>query len=280
VIDQYGHARLADFGLLVIVSDPTNPTVSTTVAPAGTTRWMSPELLDPDNFGFKDSRPTKESDCYAFGMVIYEVLSGKAPFTPYRDFVVMRKIVEGERPERPQGTEGEWFTDYLWDTLQLCWAQQPGARPTVKAILGCLEHISFRADHRVDGTPRAVTPSSPAFSQSTVVVPPPPPVRKRRKDCDEDGPPPPKRRWQSGYDPQMPSSSDFQWTSDAPMRPAGLKAEIVRDLVNCACFHPSIHPLWSLCLKNVSACPSIFQPLPSCANDNPQAVLHERSKPK
>jgi len=39
----------------------------------GTTRWMSPELLDPDQFKITDCRPTKQSDCYAFGMVVYEV---------------------------------------------------------------------------------------------------------------------------------------------------------------------------------------------------------------
>ena len=38
----------------------------------GTCRWMSPELLDPQRFGSK-GRPTRESDCYALGMVIYEV---------------------------------------------------------------------------------------------------------------------------------------------------------------------------------------------------------------
>ena len=39
---------------------------------AGTFRWMSPELLDPSRFG-SDGRQTRESDCYALGMVIYEV---------------------------------------------------------------------------------------------------------------------------------------------------------------------------------------------------------------
>ena len=37
---------------------------------------MSPELLDPERFGVPESecnRPTRQSDCYAFGMVIYEV---------------------------------------------------------------------------------------------------------------------------------------------------------------------------------------------------------------
>jgi len=42
----------------------------------GTRRWMSPELLDPEKFGVpesEDNRPTRQSDCYALGMVIYEV---------------------------------------------------------------------------------------------------------------------------------------------------------------------------------------------------------------
>ena len=42
----------------------------------GTCRWMSPELLDPELFGIsqsEDDRPTRQSDCYALGMVIYEV---------------------------------------------------------------------------------------------------------------------------------------------------------------------------------------------------------------
>ena len=34
---------------------------------------MSPELLDPKRFNASDPRPTKESDRYALGMVIYEV---------------------------------------------------------------------------------------------------------------------------------------------------------------------------------------------------------------
>ena len=34
---------------------------------------MSPELYDPERFGATDDRPTKQSDCYALGMVVYEV---------------------------------------------------------------------------------------------------------------------------------------------------------------------------------------------------------------
>ena len=38
---------------------------------SGTLAWMSPEVLWPEKFGYKDARPTKASD--SLGMIIYEV---------------------------------------------------------------------------------------------------------------------------------------------------------------------------------------------------------------
>ncbi|KAF9642184.1 kinase-like protein [Thelephora ganbajun] len=142
LIDPNGHARLADFGLLTIISDHTNPTASSSFAVGGTIRWMSPELLYPDPSGLKVARPTKQSDCYALGMVIYEVLSGQAPFMPVHHYVVIRKVIEGEHPGRPEGSEGAWFTDDLWQTLNQCWAVQPKSRPSIGTILECLERVS------------------------------------------------------------------------------------------------------------------------------------------
>ena len=103
---------------------------------------MSPELLDPERFGFKDSQPTKESDCYALGMVVYEVLSSQAPFTQLKDYMVTLKVTNGERPARPGGVEGTWFTDDLWETLKLCWATGPEIRPNIEAVLERLGLVS------------------------------------------------------------------------------------------------------------------------------------------
>ena len=118
---------------------------------------MSPELLDPDQYGIKDGRPTKESDSYALGMVVLEVLSGHAPFQQYRDVIVMRLVLEGKRPERPNGPEGEWFTDELWQLLTLCWDSQRELRPGIETILEFLEQVSqtwkppsLRVDEDVD----------------------------------------------------------------------------------------------------------------------------------
>ena len=83
-----------------------------------------------------------ESDCYALGMVIYEVLSGKVPFATSVNVMVSRRVLEGDRPERPEGVQGLWFTNDLWGMLNLCWAAQSKSRPGIGVAFECLEQIS------------------------------------------------------------------------------------------------------------------------------------------
>ena len=104
---------------------------------------MSPELFDPDKFGLEDTRPTKRSDCYALGMLIYEVLSGRVPFCRYHGYVVIAKILKGERPRRLHGAGRTWFTDEVWDILECCWRPVPGDRPRIGDVLQCLEDASW-----------------------------------------------------------------------------------------------------------------------------------------
>ena len=92
LVNQDRRACVADFGLSTITGVRTHSAArnSDTVSllssrsndslvsftSGGTIRWMSPELLDPERFGVPESegdRPTRQSDCYALGMVIYEV---------------------------------------------------------------------------------------------------------------------------------------------------------------------------------------------------------------
>ena len=72
LVDSTGTARVTDFGLMVMTDLNTIALSNTVVSPGGTLGWMSPELLDPQGFG-SDGCPTPQSDCYALGMVIYEV---------------------------------------------------------------------------------------------------------------------------------------------------------------------------------------------------------------
>jgi serine/threonine protein kinase len=88
LINKHQRACIADFGLSTITGVTTHPAPGASRASlisndslmsfttGGTRRWMSPELLDPEMFGisqYEGDRPTRQSDCYALGMVIYEV---------------------------------------------------------------------------------------------------------------------------------------------------------------------------------------------------------------
>jgi len=138
LIDETGCARLADFGLLTIISDPENFLSSSSYAQGGTVRWMSPERIVPQEFGLKDGRPTESSDCYSLGMVIYETISGNPPFHEHRDITVSVKVLKGEHPPRGAG-----FTEGLWKMLETCWAFRPNNRPSIEDVLWRLESVSI-----------------------------------------------------------------------------------------------------------------------------------------
>jgi len=151
LIDQTGHARLADLGLLTIVSDPRYGSSSSSHTQGDTVRWMSPECISPERFGFKNSRPTISSDCYALGMVVYETISGNIPFHKDTDLTVSKKVVKGKRPPR-----GAKFTTSMWEMLGWCWAPKPNDRPSIEDVLRHLE-----------AAPNLSEPTSPRADEGT-----------------------------------------------------------------------------------------------------------------
>ena len=123
-------------------------------------RWMSPELIAPERFGFEICHPTKSSDCYALGMVVYETVSGNVPFHETPDRAVFLKVVDGQRPRREAV-----FTESLWKMMERCWMSRSIERPSVEDVLLCLEMCSnqqfpplpglgkgMEVDHGIDGS--------------------------------------------------------------------------------------------------------------------------------
>ena len=175
LINKERRACIADFGLTTVtgvakyaaagdsrVSLISNYSLMSFTA-GGTYRWMSPELLDPERFGMpqsEDNRPTEQSDCYALGMVIYEVcvhanksvfvngqlvisqvLCGHRPYVEiWSDSLVIKKVMEGIRPEKPEEAACLGFSSELWEIVERCWLEDHSARPVyvVEDILSCL----------------------------------------------------------------------------------------------------------------------------------------------
>lgn len=81
LIDSGNSARLADFGLTTIIDDSTVGSTTGGRGLQGTARWMAPELLQPERFGFPDRKrlPSKGTDVYALGMTILEVRTSTEP---------------------------------------------------------------------------------------------------------------------------------------------------------------------------------------------------------
>jgi len=147
LISQDCRTCIADFGLSTIAGDRSRAATGSLVSVVSndtvvsftsgmTPRWASPELLCGD-------RPTRESDCYAFGMVIYEVLCGHVPYHGIqRETAVMQAIFDGHRPKRPKDAMDLGFTESLWETVEKCWLEDRSARPDVKYILSHLRGAS------------------------------------------------------------------------------------------------------------------------------------------
>ena len=121
---------------------------------------MSPERISPQDFGCKTSRPSKPSDCYSLGMVIYEIISGNVPFHEDRDLTVFVKVLKGERPHREVG-----FANSLWNMVEQCWMPQPSHRPNVEDVLRCLETCSNQTAGGMEGDPSFDSHISPPDEQ-------------------------------------------------------------------------------------------------------------------
>lgn len=179
LVDDEYMPRIADFGLMSIMKDTDTIDTHTSAGGIGTPRWSAPELLDPPVFGFKSCLPSKESDCYSFGMTIYEVrwiyripqqagrpdvlqvLTGKVPFHDVRTDTVMMRIVRGIRPERPRLSHAIGFTDPVWTIVEECWKEYCSNRPDVSAVTRQL------ADAAAQWTPTPPLDDSPHIADES-----------------------------------------------------------------------------------------------------------------
>ena len=77
LIDSGRSARLADFGLAIIIEESTLGSTTGSGEIRGTTRWMAPEMLLPEEYGFCNNfqkrLPSTSTDIYALGMTVLEV---------------------------------------------------------------------------------------------------------------------------------------------------------------------------------------------------------------
>ena len=74
IIDSNGYSRICDYGLAVIME----PSEFTSIKTTGACRWTAPDIMDPPedvvSANHSTTLFTTESDVYAFGMTVLEVI--------------------------------------------------------------------------------------------------------------------------------------------------------------------------------------------------------------
>jgi serine/threonine protein kinase len=137
LLDWDWNIRIADFGHSFIPNNPKFPLLPQSDTdcrwPPGDLRYVAPECHE--NFY------SEESDVFSFGMILYEILAGKPPFSKKltRYQIIHQIDIKNERPVIP-----ECVLPSAQNLIMDCWAKEPGERPSFEEIVDRLTKMKFK----------------------------------------------------------------------------------------------------------------------------------------
>jgi serine/threonine protein kinase len=164
--------RLTDFGIARVL---TTPSLTTPNAVVGTPHYMSPEA-------FQGAAASPAADIYALGVLLYELVSGRPPYSSDNVAALMQRHLEGGAERRPG------IPDPLWEVIQSCMALKPRLRPTAAELVVQLGEVArVAADTAALPPPEPEPHVRPAHPEPepdrhpSALVPPPRPPQRRNQ---------------------------------------------------------------------------------------------------
>lgn len=125
--DEQHYPRICDFGLSrCFQKSLKNSDELTMTGQIGTPIYMAPELINGDeHYG-------PSVDVYSFGMIAYELVTGKVPFYELGNITAIAlgiKVANGYRPKFP-----EFVPEKMQKLIGRCWSEKPSERPSFEEI--------------------------------------------------------------------------------------------------------------------------------------------------
>lgn len=131
---------MADFGLAYL-SLHTHTVATQTV---GTWQWLAPEMMEPGaRYNFK-------VDVYAFGIVLWELLSGEIPYKR-EGFAHETQLLAHVKAGKRLPIDRTWDSG-LVHLMELCWSHDSRSRPSMSEVIRILsESTHFPAKDKTSG---------------------------------------------------------------------------------------------------------------------------------
>lgn len=139
LVDDTWRAKLTDFGL----SKTHHASIMSTHERSNATKWMAPECFKRgDNF-------TAQSDIYAYGVILWELVTGQRPFATINDENT-RELTERINDNRRGEVISSQMPTVYTNIIKACWKIEPDKRPPLSDIIHQLEQY----------VPRPASPSA------------------------------------------------------------------------------------------------------------------------